>query len=387
MFNLLMRGLLAVLLGCLLLGCHKQSGTQTTNYTVITVQPKVTVTALHFSGTLGPLDAQSVLSPLDGRVSEVLFSYGQPIEKGQALITLDSAKLSEDYRKTVSEFLEKKQAYEISLASFQGTEALYKAGVISKEEYSTAASHQRSDTLAFYQSKYELEKLLVQTSLPVAAIEQLNLADMKKVNEILNRQFKNIKIFAPSSGVALFPTPEQKKEAATSGRITVGDEIKAGQLILSIGDLSGFSMKINVSEISINLIKPNLPAKITGDAFPGILLSGYVSAVAAQANPQEGGEGGLGMFEVRIKIPNVTDAQRRIIHVGMSAQAELDIPEPPQIYLPIKAVYQKNGQRMVTILNKSGQRQEVPVVTGKTTLTEVAIIQGISPGDRVVVPH
>ena len=319
-------------------------------------------------------------------MTRVLFQYGQKIYKDQPVITIDATKLSEDYRKTVSDYLEKKQTYQSGLISFQGTEALYKAGVISKEEYSTATSRQNNDTLSYYQAKYDLEKLLPLANLPVNTIEQLNLTDLSKVSAMINRQFKEVKVYSPAEGIALFPTPEQKKDSTGTGRMNVGDEIKNGQLILTIGDLSGFSIKINVGEISINLIKPQLPAKITGDAFPGIELTGYVDSVASQANPQEG-EASVGMFEVNIKIPNVDPKYLRTIRVGMKAAVELDIPEPPQIYLPIKAVYEKNNQKMVTILLPSGEEKEVPVVTGKTTLTEVAIIEGLSPGDKVVVSH
>lgn len=372
----------------LLAGCEKKTTHPSTDYSIITVKPKSMITDLHFSGTIGPLTAQSVLSPLDGRVTRVLFQYGQQIQKDQPVVTLDATKLSENYRKTVTDFLEKKQSYQNSLISYQGTQALYKAGVISREEYNTASNGHETDTLNFLQAKYDLEKLLAQTNIPATGIEQLTLTDMDKVNDTLNKQFQEVKIYASTNGVALFPAPEQKKEGSGNGRINVGDEIKAGQLILSIGDLSGFSLKVNVSEVSVNLIKPNLAAKITGDAFPGIVLNGYVSSVAAQANPQSGGEGGgLGMFEIIVKIPQVSDAQRQIIHVGMSAAIELDIPEPPQIYLPIKAVFEKDGQKMVTVVTQSGEHRNVVVITGKTTLTEVAIVQGIAPGDSVVVPH
>lgn len=384
--HFLLCGLLAVVLlvgG----GCHKKTLKNAGNFSVITAQPKSTVTSLHFSGTLGPISSQSVLSPLDGRITHVLFQYGQQIQKGQSLIMLDASKLAEDYRKTVSDYLEKKQTYETGQVAYQGTAALYKAGVISAEEYQTASSRQKSDTLAYYQAQYELEKLLAQTSIPFKTIEQLDLGNTNKINQLLNQQFQEIKILAPTQGIALFPSPDQKKENSGSGRISVGDDIKAGQLLLSIGDLSGFSLKINVSEISINLIKPNLTAQITGSAFPGIVLPGYVASVASQANPQSGGESSLGMFEVIIKVPQVTEAQLRTIRVGMSAAVELNISEAPQIFLPIAAVYQKNGKNKVTVLDRSGKRREVEVITGKTTLTEVAIAKGIAPGDRVVVPH
>lgn len=369
------------------LGCHKKTELKDKNFTVITVQLKSTVTALHFSGTLGPLTAVSVLSPLDGRITRVLFQYGQHIQKGKPLITMDASKLSDDYRKTVSDFLQKKQSYETGLVSYEGTEALYKAGVISAEEYTSASSRQQSDTLSYLQAKYDLEKLLPQTNISASKIEELNLKDTQQINATLNQKFGEIQVIAPADGIALFPSPDQKKDTSGSGRLNVGDDIKAQQLILAIGDLSGFSMKINVSEISVNLIKPNLTGKITGSAFPGLELPGYVASVAAQANPQEGNESALGMFEVTIKIPKVDPEQLHVIRVGMSAAVELDIPEPPQLFLPIKAVSRKNGQSWVTILSPSGVPKEVQVITGKTTLTEVAILRGVSAGDHVVVPN
>ncbi len=63
------------------------------------------------------------------------------------MFSIDATKLTEDYRKTVSDYLEKKQSYEAGIISFQGTEALHKAGVISNEEYLTARNRQKSDTL------------------------------------------------------------------------------------------------------------------------------------------------------------------------------------------------------------------------------------------------
>jgi HlyD family secretion protein len=307
-------------------GCEKKAEKKTTiSYSVVVAKPKSTITELHFNGTLGPLAAKSVLSPLDGRVTHIYFQYGQQIQKGQLLITLDATKLSEEYRKTVSDYLEKKQNYQTGLMSFRGTEALYKAGVISAEEYSTALSRQNNDTLSYYQAKYDLEKLLPQTNLSVASIEQLNLNDLGKVNSIINRQFREIKVTAPTQGIALFPTPEQKKDTTGSGRIAVGDELKDGQLILSIGDLSGFSMKIFISEINVNLIKPNLTAKVTGDAFPGVVLPGYVVSVASQASPQEGNDSGLGMFEANIQVTKVSPEHQRTIRFGMKASVELYI--------------------------------------------------------------
>lgn len=370
-----------------LYGCtNKKTSYRAKKTEIIVAQKKTLITALHFSGTLSPLYSYAVLSPTDARVTAVLFTYGQQITKGQTLIKIDATKIAEDYRKGVSDYLEKKQSYENGLISFQGTEALYKAGVISKDEYLTARSRQNSDTLSYFQSKYAMEKLLPAANISVEQIESLNLSDIDKVNAILNAKFHLTEITAPANGVALFPTAEEKKDATSSGRINVGDELKSGQRILSIGDLTGLSMNIKVNEINVNSIKPNQEAIVTGDAFPGITLKGRVESVASQATPMEG-ESGLSTFAVVIKIPHITPQEQSVIHVGMSAQAELDVPQNPVIMLPITAVFEKNSQKMVTILDTNGKPQDVPVVTGQTTLTEVAIAQGVAPGDRVVVNH
>ncbi len=71
----------------------------------------------------------------------------------------------------------------------------------------------------------------------------------------------------------------------------------------------------------------------------------------------------------------------------MSTKVQLKIAEKPQILVPIKAVFSQDGKKMVTIIDKSGQKHNVAVITSKTTLTDVAIVEGISPGDRIVVPN
>jgi len=70
----------------------------------------------------------------------------------------------------------------------------------------------------------------------------------------------------------------------------------------------------------------------------------------------------------------------------MTSKIEIDIKKQPVIMVPIAAVFRKNGGAGVTIIDKSGKRRVVSVVTGFTTPTQVAIVSGVKDGDRVVVP-
>ena len=170
-----------------------------------------------------------------------------------------------------------------------------------------------------------------------------------------------------------------------SGKLETGYPVKAEQLLLSIGDLSGLSATFDVSEVDIDRIHKNMDVIVSGDAFPGQKLKGFIYAVSVQANLNSG-ESGLSMFTVKIKMPTIDQKIMDKIRVGMTAKFEVDIKSSPRIMLPVNAVSEKNGQSEVTTVDSKGKQKSVSVVTGETTPTQVVIISGIKSGDKVVVP-
>lgn len=386
---------LIILLSLMLLisGCGDNKETaKKKKLVIVTAKLKSTTTQLYYKGTLQALKNIPVLSPVDGTITELHFKYGGAIKAGQLLAVINSVKLASDYRQAVSKFLQAKESFETTKRSFQGTAVLHKAGIISTDEYMTSKSQLETNTLNFYQAKYDLEKVLKKAGIPLQEIEKLSIIDTKEVAKILQKKFTHIVVKAAGAGVALFPTKDQSSSDSSSngksnGKLSVGSQVKEGQLILSIGDLSGFSATLQVSEININRMKTGLKAIITGYAFPGITLHGTVTSVAKQANPQEGGaSSSLSLFNIVVQIPNITAAQRKVIHVGMTANFEIDIKNPSRIMLPIKAVFHKNGQAMLTIVDpKTGNKKNVPIVTGSTTLSEVEIVDGVKAGDKVII--
>ena len=119
-----------------LVGCQEQDQKkQQKKEKIITVKVHTPVVPLYYSGVLEPIKLISVLGPVNGRVTRLNFRYGEFVVKGQALMTIDSAKLTQRFRKTITDYLQKKSAFANSVEKFQGTEALYRAGVISRESY------------------------------------------------------------------------------------------------------------------------------------------------------------------------------------------------------------------------------------------------------------
>lgn len=364
---------------------HKKKPVQA-GTTIVIAKEQQPVQQLFFSGALAPISSVAVESPVNGIVSTMGFTYGERVTMGQPLFTLVSHELAENYRKAISDYLQKKQSYQTQKSAYLGEQVLYKAGVVSENDYQNTKSQYENASLAYIESQYNLEKILRTAKVDFKEIESLSLSDTAQVNDILQRHFHDVVVTAPQMGVALYPQPKTSSDGATTsdGKLAVGSTVKEGQLLLSVGDLSGLSATFDVSEVDIDRIKKGMAVTVTGSAFPGVVLQGNISSVSAQAN-QGNANSGLSMFSVNVAIPKIDQKAMQKIRVGMTAKFEIDLQSPAQIMLPINAVFQHNGHNVVRLQNAAGQPQIVPVVTGETTPTQIVIISGVKAGDKVMV--
>ena len=122
-------------------------------------------------------------------------------------------------------------------------------------------------------------------------------------------------------------------------------------------------------------------AKITGPALGKHQLLGRVASVNTQA--LSGNTGASAFFSAMVVVKKLTPKQQNAIKVGMSAAIELMIDKRKQVIIPIKAVQQVNGKRMVTIQNKHGSDVLREVTTGIATANSVVIERGLKAGDVV----
>lgn len=373
-----------IFLVAILAGCQDQSKPAAQKKErVVVAKLRTPVQRLYYSGVLEPITMRSILSPVAGRVAKINFTYGQPITEGQTLFQIDSTELAQDYRKSISDYLQKKSAYFNGSEDFRGSKALYNAGVISRQAYVTSRTQYRNNQLNYYQSQYAMEKILVKAGIDPRDIESLTLEDAGKVNKILQRQFKKISIPSTANGIALFPIHSQAGSSDDDKKVELGASVKQGQLLLTVGDLSGLSLKIHVNEVNIGRFHKGMKAIVTGSAFPNIKLNAYVASVSSQAKEEQSNTA-LSEFPVLIKVPELTEAQRKQIRVGMTAKVAIVVNQQKMIMLPVAAVYTKNGLPMVTVI-KDGHHASVPVTIGFTTPTEVSIASGVKPGDKILV--
>jgi multidrug efflux pump subunit AcrA (membrane-fusion protein) len=378
--------------------CHHSSNAplqNDANSTVITVEKKPQTMDLYYKGIIDPITVFSIMSPVSGRIATLGFTYGDPIAKNQLIATISAADLADNYQKQLSDYISKKDAMEMSQNDYTSTLALFKAGVKTQNDVTTARSTYNNSILALNTSKHTLMKTTALLGIDSKSVESLSLTDVTRVTAELNKQFKNIPVYSDYNGVALHPLDSSinsnnttnSNTNNTDSTIKVGSDIKQNQLLLSVGDLNGFSTQFNVSEMDIHHFFIGQKVLITGPAFPGITLQGRINQVASQANVSDFGLQSSTQFAISATIPNVSAAIASQIDIGMSAKIDIPLTTPPVITVPIDAISIENGQTIVHKLDQNNQVISQQVTVGMTMIASATIASGLKAGDRIVVPN
>ncbi|MBI5100605.1 MAG: PAS domain S-box protein [Nitrospirae bacterium] len=370
-----------------------------------TVNARQFSSALQVTGALDPIHIINVTSPILGKVREVRFHYGDIVKEGQALVIMDTSeaevKLSEakaSYIKAVEKVRElddwesspevararrslskAKLSLENQKKNLEETERLFKKGIVPATEYEGVRQQYLGQQLDYQSAEEELK-----SALGKAAPEHKNIAalEMKIAQSRLRElesQISQAVVKAPVSGVVIMPAGGQ--DGKEGRRVENGISYQQGELLVTIGDLSGFSVRSKVDEIDVVKIKDGQKVRVTGNAFSDVTLNGAVRAVSSQASRAQGGGGGAPSFDLVIAVDNITPEQRKMIFVGMSANLEIVIYEKADaIMVPVSAVKTDSGKRYV--VRKDGQRQEVE--TGTTNLDSVEILKGLKAGEEIL---
>jgi HlyD family secretion protein len=366
----------------ILAGCGSKQNDQQQEQRIITVEAKPNITTLYFNSVVKPIRSYLIISTVDGTIKEMTFKYGTRVDKGQLLFSITSPQLAADYQTTLAEYLKMKREYSNTTMQMEGTEELYKQKIISKQEYLSSKKQSYDTALSYAQATRKLQLILEKFGLKSAPLQDLETTDIDKINQVLARAGNTINMFSPVRGVAFLPD-KGGSGGDSGGAPALGAQVKTGQVLASIADKSGLSFDIKVNEINIGDVIAGQKATISGDAFPHTTLYGTVEYNERQ--PIGNDSGGTPSYMAHIIVPHITEQQNYDIRTGMSVRVELKIIRPPTIKLPLTAVFTKQQQRMVKILDpKTNKPIDVPVRTGTTAQDTVEIQGGLKPGDKVI---
>ena len=378
------KGLIAVIIfGAitgLLMRCSPHNTTSNTKSIRYSVGAAPLHQSLFFTGIIQPLNEMALTCPIDAVVETMPYHYGQFVERGEIVLTLNSSELEKQYNDTLTDYLKSKDNFGVVQARFNGTQELWSAGLISKNNYLSEKSSLNTARIALLQSTQKLTEMLKKMDeTGNQDLSTLNMAEFNKVQQALTGHHNLIHLKAPTQGVLLYPP---KAGEDKSNRVAVGSTLKSGQVIALIGNVTGIHVEIDIPETDINKIHKGMSAQITGAALGKYSLKGHVVSINTQAIP--GNTGASPFFSATVEVSNLTTEQRAGIKIGMSAAIELMIDEENQLLIPIKAIRQDNDKRLVTVHNKDGTEETREVLTGVATADQVVIERGLRAGEVVM---
>lgn len=294
--------------------------------TTVQAQPERRVVPVYSSGKLANKSEFRLGFKTAGIVKTIAVEEGQQVDAGQVLATLNL--------KEVNARLESaKTQQQKALRDYQRLEKIYRQKVITLEQLQNARS-----------------------ALQIAAAE-LQIAQF-------NRQYSTIT--APSAGRVL------KRLAETDELIAAGDPV-----FLLAADAKGWVVRVGLADKDIVRLQLGDTATLALDAFPGAVLNGEVSEIAAVANGQ------TGIFEVEVSVVDPPAQLRSGFVVRVKIAPSLI---EPLIYLPLESVVAGSKQRgeIYVYDPQSSQVQKRAVGIAHLSDSEVAIRAGLAGKEQVV---
>lgn len=348
---------------------------------VATVERGAFVRDVAAQGTVIAAVSPTLFATAPGTISYAVRA-GDTVKKGQLLATLDSPALRNEYERERAsldgvnaalarqeieirrQIMTSQQQADLARVAIQAAErelkraqAAWDERVISERDYREAIDAVSTAKLNYEHARDTtgLERDSLNLDLRTRRLERDQQA---LVVANLKRQVDELEVRAPVDGmVANLAQAERAK-------------ILESAPLLTVVDLSAFEIEFKVAETYAREIKPGMPSELTLD---NRTHAGTVTAISPEVRESE--------VTGRVKFtgeqpPGLRQNQRASVRIVLDERDDvLKFDRGSLIDSPTRFVYVVNGDRAV----------RTPVELGSASITEVEVIRGLNPGDRIVI--
>ncbi len=196
---------------------------------------------------------------------------------------------------------------------------------------------------------------------------------------LAEKQIASMTLRAPVDGVITLSPNMRAWSGGGSPEFKQGDRAWPGASIAEIPDLRSVRVVGRVDEIDRGRLAPGQKASIRVDAVPDKEFASDIAQISAVAKPDFSSWPPVKNFDITLQMAE-TDARMR---PGMSASARVVVDRMPNVMIvPAEAVFQRNGQSIVYVLQRRGFQART-VILGRRGSGNVIIASGVKPGERV----
>jgi RND family efflux transporter MFP subunit len=330
--------------------------------TVSQTYPSQAFTTLNASGYVVAQRKAAVSSKTTSRLVSLSVEEGSRVREGEIIARLeaDDVIASREQAKAALEVslhnLDQARA-ELNDASlaFNRNKELLTHGYVSQAEYDASDARHRKAVAALAAAEASVKA-------STAALEAAKVA----VEYTLIR--------APFDAVVL------TKNADVGDIVTpIGAAANAKAAVVTIADMGSLQVEVDVSESNLGLVKAGQPCEIQLDALPAVRFRGVVHMIVPTADRTKA--------TVMVKI-RFADKDSRILPEMSAKVAFLERPvgpeeQKPRTTLNPAALVKRNGAQVVFVA-KNDRAVETKVTTGEKIGDFVEVLEGVSPGDKIV---
>jgi membrane fusion protein, heavy metal efflux system len=297
---------------------------------------------LKVTGSVSPDVSRNipVISLASGRVVEIDARIGDTVTKGQLLMRVQSADISQafsDYKSAVAD-------QTLARAQFDRSKLLYDKGAVAQKDLEVA------------QDAADKARITVEN-----AAERLRIlgADMNNPSAI-------VEIHAPVSGVII-----EQNVTASAGVKTLDNSPN----LFTIADMSNVWVVCDVYENDLPFVRQGEYADIHLSAYPNMVIKGRVDNIGPILDPN------IRTAKVRLEVKNPGT-----LRLGMFVTATFQgLNKELHAAVPASAILHLHDRDWVFVHTGSGQFRRVEVTAGNMLSGNLQEIRsGVAPGQQVV---
>lgn len=302
----------------------------------VTVEPKETGDTLSLTGEIQPRYQADIGFRVNGKILERPVDVGTQVKKGDLLARLDPQQYRQDFEVAKAEVAKADAEVTRSEAQEYRQRELLKNGHTTRVHYDLALK-------TFKTAQAELDSSRARQ---VQASENLGYTDLK----------------ADADGVISAIGAEP------------GQVVSAGQMVVRLAQPGEREAVFNVAEAGFKNPPKNPTVAVELVSNPDIKASGKVRYVSPQADPT------TRTFTVRVSLPDAPPQMR----LGANVVGSVTMKEGMAVTIPGSALFQKDGQPAVWIVDKDGTVQLKPITVERYQGDSVVVGTGLAQGDVVV---
>jgi RND family efflux transporter MFP subunit len=275
---------------------------------------------------------------VEGNLTRIFVKSGDVVKAGQLLMQIDPLKQAATVQSQQGTQAQKKALYDYNKIEVDRQRKLYEAGVVSRDSYDQA-------TQAYENSKADYE---ANSALTTSQQQQL----------------AYFQIRAPFSGV-VGDIP-----------VHVGDYVQSSTVLTTVDENVELEVYIYIPTERATEIRTGLPVEIL-DSDGKTLTKSTINFLSPQV------DNGLQSILAKAPVPHGAKGLR----TEQVVKARVTWNTNPSPVVPVLAVTRVGGQAFVFVAaQKDGgyAAHQVPVTLGETVGNDYPVLQGLNPGDKVI---